>query len=91
MKKDKLYILENGLYSIHLDFDHILSKGLCFGDHYVTEIPLFHVLNARVTFGNILGSATPAEFVTLIREPTMVCAIEDECFEAPPSYRRSGK
>lgn len=54
------------------------------------EIPLFHVLNARVTFGNILGSVTPADFVRLIQEPSLACAIEDVCFEAPPTYRLSG-
>ena len=55
------------------------------------EIPLFHVLNARVTFGNIFGSVTPQEFVTLIREPTMSCVVDEQCFEAPATYHQSGK
>ncbi|XP_076452626.1 ankyrin repeat domain-containing protein 13D-like [Babylonia areolata] len=54
------------------------------------EIPLFHVLNARVTFGNIFGSVTPADHVTLIREPTVSCTVDEECFEAPRSYHVTG-
>ena len=55
------------------------------------EIPLFHVLNARVTFGNIFGSVSSANFVTLIREPTMSCVVDEQCFEAPPTYHQSGE
>lgn len=54
------------------------------------EIPLFHVLNARVTFGNIFGSVSPAEHVTVIREPSLSCTVDEQCFEAPHSYHITG-
>lgn len=53
------------------------------------EIPLFHVLNARITFGNIFGVDSPAPGVSYIREEpeeTMTCVIEEPCFEPPSSY-----
>ncbi|PVD33068.1 hypothetical protein C0Q70_08517 [Pomacea canaliculata] len=54
------------------------------------EIPLFHVLNARVTFGNIFGSVTPANHVNVIQEMPMACSVDERCFEAPSTYNRSG-
>ncbi|KAK7087640.1 ankyrin repeat domain-containing protein 13D-like [Littorina saxatilis] len=54
------------------------------------EIPLFHVLNARVTFGNIFGSVTPADLVTLIQEPEMACIVDERIFDPPVAYHTSG-
>ena len=59
-----------------------------------SEIPLFHVLNARITFGNIFGVDSPAPGVSYIREEpegTMTCVIEEPCFEPPTSYSVLGK
>ena len=58
----------------------------------VLEIPIFHVLNARITFGNIFALNQPVENVTYVGEDdNMTCAINESCFEAPPSYGRLGK
>ena len=75
------------LRSLFVTFRLLFSLSLSLS----AEIPLFHVLNARVTFGNIFGSVTPQEFVTLIREPTMSCVVDEQCFEAPATYHQSGK
>lgn len=55
------------------------------------EIPLFHVLNARITFGNINAFDEPVPGVTTMREQgTVMCKIDESCFEAPSSYARLG-
>ncbi|XP_005093242.1 ankyrin repeat domain-containing protein 13D [Aplysia californica] len=55
------------------------------------EIPLFHVLNARITFGNIQASEQEARYVTTVKTPEQItCSIEEECFNAPASYGRLG-
>ncbi|KAH7959427.1 hypothetical protein HPB49_011104 [Dermacentor silvarum] len=55
------------------------------------EIPLFHVLNARITFGNINAFDEPVPGVTTMREQgTVKCKIDESCFEAPSSYARLG-
>lgn len=57
------------------------------------EIPLFHVLNARITFANIFAKDSPAEHVSNLTESTpdgehirLTCVVDDAAFEAPPSY-----
>lgn len=53
------------------------------------EIPLFHVLNALITFGNVFALETPVDHVTNIKEPEedrLTCIIADECFEVPANY-----
>lgn len=56
------------------------------------EIPLFRVLNAKITFGNILSLDSPVPNVTPIRDDTeAACVIEDEVFQPPPGYRISGR
>lgn len=55
------------------------------------EIPLFHVLNARITFGNIFGLDDEVAGVTCVSEDErLTCVIDDSCFEAPPGYTRLG-
>lgn len=55
------------------------------------EIPLFHVLNARITFGNIFASDTPIEGVTCLDTAgPMCCTIDESCFDAPAGYVRLG-
>ncbi|XP_034951703.1 ankyrin repeat domain-containing protein 13D isoform X2 [Chelonus insularis] len=55
------------------------------------EIPLFHVLNARITFGNIFGLDQDVPHVQRINEGNRVtCVVDDICFEAPLGYSRLG-
>lgn len=53
------------------------------------EIPLFHVLNACVTFGNVFGLDTPVKNVENLREEDsqrLSCVIDDCCFDIPSHY-----
>ncbi|KAL5017031.1 hypothetical protein ScPMuIL_006620 [Solemya velum] len=55
------------------------------------EIPLFHVLNGRVTFGNICGGDQAIEGVNLIEDDKkMYCVLDESVFNAPTSYRTLG-
>ncbi|XP_035216367.1 ankyrin repeat domain-containing protein 13D-like [Stegodyphus dumicola] len=55
------------------------------------EIPLFHVLNARITFGNIFALDEPVPGVTPIKEEKVVaCVLDDSCFDTPSGYVRLG-
>lgn len=57
------------------------------------EIPLFHVLNACVTFGNVFALETPVKNVEQIREENderLTCIIDDSCFDVPPHYANKG-
>ncbi|XP_042300274.1 ankyrin repeat domain-containing protein 13A-like, partial [Sceloporus undulatus] len=55
------------------------------------EIPLFHVLNARITFGNVNGCSTavqePSAQVPPPAAAAPTIAIDPSVFEIPPSYR----
>lgn len=51
------------------------------------EIPLFHVLNVCVTFGNVFAMENPIEHVTTIQEEErLTCVIDDACFDIPSHY-----
>merc|ERR1719471_104899 len=52
------------------------------------EIPLFHVINARITFSNIQALDTPVQGVTSFKEEDgrSSAAIDDSVFEVPRSY-----
>ncbi|XP_076755837.1 ankyrin repeat domain-containing protein 13D isoform X1 [Xylocopa sonorina] len=51
------------------------------------EIPLFHILNARITFGNIFGMDQEVPHVGRLQETNrMTCLVDDVCFEAPVGY-----
>ncbi|XP_054713418.1 ankyrin repeat domain-containing protein 13D-like isoform X2 [Uloborus diversus] len=55
------------------------------------EIPLFHVLNARITFGNIFALDEAVPGVTPIEEEKAVaCVLDDNCFDVPSGYVRLG-
>lgn len=55
------------------------------------EIPLLHVLNARITFGNIFALDGPVHGVSTIRENDRITCVLDESFFEPPSdYLRLG-
>jgi ankyrin repeat domain-containing protein 13 len=56
-----------------------------------SEIPLFRVLNAVVTFGNVFGSENPVDHVTILNEnERLTCILDDAIFQIPPSYRNRG-
>lgn len=51
------------------------------------EIPLFHALNAKITFGNIFSMDSPNVGVTCIHEDDKVmCSVDDSVFDAPSTY-----
>ncbi|KAK9503794.1 hypothetical protein O3M35_010276 [Rhynocoris fuscipes] len=55
------------------------------------EIPLFHVLNARITFGNIFGMEQSVEGIDRIEDGGKThCIVNDSCFNPPPSYTLLG-
>lgn len=55
------------------------------------EIPLFHILNARITFGNIFGLDQEVPHVGHLQETNrMTCLVDDICFEAPTGYIKLG-
>ncbi|XP_046811052.1 ankyrin repeat domain-containing protein 13D isoform X1 [Lucilia cuprina] len=55
------------------------------------EIPLFHVLNACITFGNVFAMTMPIENVTTINEEDRItCIVDDRCFDIPTHYTNKG-
>lgn len=55
------------------------------------EIPLFHLINAVVTFSNCMTLDNPVAQVTKVEENDRVTVtIEDNVFEIPTHYARSG-
>ncbi|CAG9804204.1 unnamed protein product [Chironomus riparius] len=52
------------------------------------EIPLFHVLNALITFGNVFALDNPVPFVSNLRESDdrLTCVVDEACFEVPQNY-----
>jgi len=56
------------------------------------EIPLFHILNARITFGNIFGLDQEVPHVGHLQETNRVtCLVDDICFETPSGYVKLGE
>uniref|UniRef100_A0A8C2TQP3 Ankyrin repeat domain 13D n=1 Tax=Coturnix japonica TaxID=93934 RepID=A0A8C2TQP3_COTJA len=56
------------------------------------EIPLFHVLNARITFSNLCGCDQPLGSVRVCNptQPPGARAVEPAVFEVPPGYTVMG-
>jgi hypothetical protein len=55
------------------------------------EIPLFHVLNARITFGNIFAIDSEVAHVHRIQEDDRLTCVLDECiFHCPSGYSQIG-
>ncbi|XP_012533297.1 ankyrin repeat domain-containing protein 13D [Monomorium pharaonis] len=55
------------------------------------EIPLFHILNARITFGNIFGLDQEVPHVGHLQETNRTtCLVDDVCFETPSGYAKLG-
>jgi len=56
------------------------------------EIPLFHVINARITFSNIQALDKPVDGVISLKEEDgrSSAAIDDSVFEVPREYTRLG-
>jgi len=51
------------------------------------EIPLFHALNAKITFGNIFAMDCPNAGVTCIHEgDSFSCAVDESVFDPPATY-----
>ncbi|CAF0729389.1 unnamed protein product [Didymodactylos carnosus] len=57
------------------------------------QIPLYHVLTAKVTFGNIHGIDKPVQGVSTITDDATgsFCAVDENIFSIPPGYRRQGE
>lgn len=57
----------------------------------VVEIPLFHVLNARITFGNIFAMDSPVPYVGKVQEEDRVtCILDEAIFQIPAGYTQIG-
>lgn len=55
------------------------------------EIPLFHVLNARITFGNIFAMDSPVEYVGKVYEDDRItCVLDEAIFQIPSGYTEIG-
>ncbi|XP_057658211.1 ankyrin repeat domain-containing protein 13D isoform X1 [Diorhabda carinulata] len=55
------------------------------------EIPLFHILNARITFGNIFAMDADVPLVTNIQEDNrLTCVLDDSLFKCPSGYAQIG-
>ena len=56
------------------------------------EIPLFHVMNACVTFGNIFAMDEAVHGISTIQEvDRLSCAIDESCFQVPSDYSKYGR
>ncbi|XP_046656160.1 ankyrin repeat domain-containing protein 13D-like isoform X1 [Daphnia pulicaria] len=55
------------------------------------EIPLFHVMNACITFGNTFGLDEAINGVSVIQEADRLsCVVDDSCFVTPGDYTLYG-
>lgn len=57
----------------------------------ILEIPLFHVLNARITFGNIFAMDSPVQYVSKVYEDDRItCVLDETIFQIPTGYTQIG-
>ncbi len=74
----------------HTEFTLILITNL----NFISEIPLFHVMNACITFGNTFALDEPVPGISIIEEDQvgddqqkrLSCVVDDVCFEIPEDY-----
>ncbi|XP_067009324.1 ankyrin repeat domain-containing protein 13D-like [Anabrus simplex] len=53
------------------------------------EIPIFHAVNARITFGNIFGLNEDIPGITREEEDgRLKCIVDEKCFEPPAGYTK---
>ncbi|XP_045589265.2 ankyrin repeat domain-containing protein 13D [Procambarus clarkii] len=70
---------------------HFIQMQLPNGFPVKIEIPLFHVLTARITFGNIFGVDEGIDNVsTISEEDRLACIIDEAVFEPPAHYTKIG-
>ncbi|KAG7161783.1 Ankyrin repeat domain-containing protein 13D-like [Homarus americanus] len=68
---------------------HFIQMQLPNGFPVKIEIPLFHVLTARITFGNIFGVDEHVDNVsTVSEEDRLTCVIDETVFEPPAHYTK---
>lgn len=71
---------------------HFIQMQLPSGFPVKIEIPLFHVVTARITFGNIFGLDENIDRVVSVAEDERLsCIIEESVFEAPSGYLSVGQ
>ncbi|CAL4160939.1 unnamed protein product [Meganyctiphanes norvegica] len=71
---------------------HFIQMQLPSGFPVKIEIPLFHVVTARITFGNIFGlDENIDKVVTVNEDERLSCIIEESVFEAPSGYLSVGQ
>ena len=81
--------MSSGHFAKYRDF---INLHLPTGFPVRIEIPLFRVLHAKITFGNIFALETPVENVLTINdEIELACVIDDSIFAPPPGYEVIGK
>lgn len=56
------------------------------------EIPIYHILNARITFGNIFALDSPVAHVATLQEDDgrLSCVLGDDIFLCPQGYTNLG-
>ena len=69
--------------------------------NFLTEIPLFHLLNAVITFGNVFAQDQPVDGVHIInlnidnndgnQSVNRKCTVDEKCFEPPEDYEILGE
>lgn len=84
-----LMAMSSGHFAKYRDF---INLHLPTGFPVRIEIPLFRVLHAKITFGNIFALETPVDNVLTINDDIEVaCVIDDSVFAPPPGYEVIGK
>lgn len=84
-----LMAMSSGHFAKYRDF---INLHLPTGFPVRIEIPLFRVLHAKITFGNIFALEKQVENVLTIKDETeLACVIDDSIFSPPPGYNVIGQ